>query len=586
MSNIQLRAVGLLGCIVWSAVAAADEDPARLFETRIRPLLVERCVKCHGPEKQKGRLRLDTLAAAREGGATGPAVVPGDIKGSLLIEAVRREGLEMPPDGALDPVEVDLLTQWIEQGATWSGSGGELAADAPSTRPRGVDFSDEDRAYWAFQPVRRAEAPEAADPRWNGSTIDRFVFDALAREGLSPSPPADRRALIRRLSFDVTGLPPSREEVASFEADDDPEAIPHLVDRLLVSPRYGERWGRHWLDLVRYAESDGFRADEYRSETWRYRDYVINSLNADKPYDRFIREQLAGDQLAPGDPESVTATQYLRLWTYESNQRDVVAQWSNILNDLTDVTADVFLGMGMACARCHDHKYDPIKQSDYFRMRAFFAPLIPVDDRPLVAVSPIAASSERLAAWELATSKTRARLEELEAPRRVVAERDAMAKLPPEIQAILRKSTHDRTPYETQLAHIAFRQVLLEWSKVKDGFKGEEKPEHDALVAELSRSDHLKPVQAPVVEQVRDLDAAPPTVIPGDRAESELEPGPPSLLDPLPTPLEGTTRRVALADWIIDPLNPMTARVMANRVWQYHFGRGLVETSSDFGRLG
>ena len=276
-----------------------------------------------------------------------------------------------------------MLTTWVKIGAPWPESYAKLV----QLRTK---ITDEDRAFWAFQPVGEINVP-SIESAWCRNPIDRFVLRRLQKEGLAPAAPADRIALIRRVYFDLIGLPPNPQEVEQFLNDKSPNAYERLVDELLKSPQYGERWARHWLDLVRYAESDGYKQDAYRPDAWRYRDYVVRSFNNDKPYDKFVMEQLAGDEIAPGDPEAIVATGYLRHWIYEYNQRDVRTQWDGILNDVTDVTGDVFLGMGMGCARCHDHKFDPILQKDYYRLRAFFAPMLPREDlerQPIVGFEP------------------------------------------------------------------------------------------------------------------------------------------------------------------------------------------------------
>lgn len=597
-----LRPGFLLVCLslAFPSGSPGQDDRAALekfFENEIRPLLAERCVSCHGPQKQKGGLRLDSLAAALQGGGSGPAVVPGKCDESLLVEAVRYEGLEMPPDGKLSDDQVSALSRWVEMGAPWPGPGGEESSrPAPANRSGPDPFTPEERAYWAFQPVRDQPPPEVADPRWASNPIDRFIRDRLEKEGLEPAPPADREALIRRATFDLIGLPPTTEEIDAFIRDpaSDEDAFAEVIERLLASPRYGERWGRHWLDLVRYAESNGYRADEFRPNAWRYRDYVIDSFNSDKPYDRFIREQIAGDEIAPGDPQAKVATGYLRLWIYESNQRDVKGQWETILADITDVTADVFLGLGMGCARCHDHKYDPILQRDYYRLQAFFAPLLPRDDATLLSGSLTLGVEEKQAAWEVATADVRGQIEKLIEKQKQRATDDAISKFQPDMQAMILKPLHARTPLERQLAGLAFRQVQMEWDKIAGSLKGEAKERYDQLQAQLALYDHLKPDLGPPVETVSDVGReAPPTLIPGDRSRTPVEPGFLTLLDPSPASIqpvsgwpESTGRRSTLANWIASPANPLTARVIVNRVWQQHFGKGLVETPSDFGNLG
>ena len=278
-----------------------------------------------------------------------------------------------------------------------------------------AEFTQADREWWAFRPVRQVVVP-AAGAGWALNGIDRFIARKLAAHGLPPAAAADRRTLIRRVSFDLTGLPPTRAQIAAFLRDDSPGAYGRLVDRLLESPRYGERQATLWLDLVRYADSDGYKSDHYRPEAWRYRDYVIRSFNTDKPYDRFVREQLAGDEIDPGNRDALIATMFLRHWIYEYNQRDVETQWREILADVTNVTGDVLLGLGLQCARCHDHKFDPIPQRDYYRMQAFFAPLLPRDSMPVGTVAQRTRFFERHQVWATATAELRRQLHAIEQP--------------------------------------------------------------------------------------------------------------------------------------------------------------------------
>ncbi|MEW4569764.1 PSD1 and planctomycete cytochrome C domain-containing protein [Tautonia sp. JC769] len=595
LSSARLPALGsiltLLSIGLLPPAAQADEAPDReglqLFESRVRPILIDRCQRCHGEENQKGDLRVDSLAHLLGGGRTGPAVVPGDLVESLLVEAVRYEGFEMPPDGQLPAEEVEALVRWVELGAPWPGQEhAEAIRETPGT------FTDADRSYWALQPVAEVEAPAVNDSGWGRNPIDRFIFDRLDAAGLSPAPEADRRTLIRRATFDLHGLPPTPEEVDAFLADDSPDAFDRLVDRLLDSPRYGERWGRHWLDLVRFAESDGYRADAYRPFAWRYRDYVIDAFNRDLPYDQFVREQIAGDELDPESPVGRVATGYLRLWVYESNQRDVEGQWDGILDDITDVTADAFLGLGMGCARCHDHKYDPILQKDYYRLRSYFAAVVPRDDLNVLPDAPATGEAERRAAWEALTAATRAEIAELEARHRERAAQSAIKLFQPHMQDLIREDRDALSPREQQLATLAFRQVLMEYDKVPNQLK-DEKARWEELVAELKRFDAIRPAGANV-DTIADVGPVPPpTLIPGDRSGEDVAPGILSILDPEPADIapppgwpDSTGRRTALASWLTDPGNPLVPRVMVNRLWQYHFGKGIVATSSDFGRLG
>jgi hypothetical protein len=593
-SRLVLVVVGLLTGVL---AAHGDEQPTpahlKFFENKVRPVLAENCFKCHGPKKQEHDLRLDSRQAAINGGENGPAVVPGRPDESLMVDAINHGELEMPPDEKLPDDQIAALTEWIKIGAPWPRDDqNKMARDDPT-------FTKSDREWWSLQPVQRPPVPAVNDNNWSKYEVDRFVFKRLSDAGIRPAPPADRRALARRAYFDLIGLPPSPEDVVRFEeesARDPISAFRDLVDRLLDSPQYGERWARHWLDLVRYAESDGYKADGFRPHAWRYRDYVIRSFNEDKPYDLFVMQQLAGDEIAPDDPDSLVATAFLRHWIYEYNQRDVRSQWSNILNDVTDVTGDVFLGMGVGCARCHDHKFDPILQRDYYRLQAFFAPLLPRDDLPLGDRSQLTEYRTKLAKWESATADIRRQIEAIEHPHFERAARPAIDKFPRDVRPMLRKPVADRTPLEHQIADLAFRQVQPETNKLdmKKKLQDEEKQQWEALREQLKSFDHLKPKSLPPAFTVTDVGPiAPPTLIPGEDNGSEVAPGYFTILDSgdaiivAPSDAKNSTgRRTALARWIASPDNPLSTRVIVNRIWQHHFGRGIVRTSSDFGLLG
>ena len=579
--------------IVFGADAAAPSiEDAKFFEQKIRPLLAENCHKCHAAQKQKGGLRLDSREALLVGGESGPVVVPGRPEQSLLIEAVTWQSLQMPPTGKLKPQQIAALSEWIKRGAPWPV---DPAGSGASKAPPRERFTEKDRQYWAFRPIRDPALPQVEDDGWSRNGIDRFIYRKLRENGLSPSPPADRETLIRRITFDLTGLPPTPEQINAFVHDDSPGAWERLIDRLLESPHYGERWGRHWLDLVRYAESDGYKQDAYRPNAWRYREYVVRAFNEDKPYDRFIMEQLAGDEIAPEDPDAIVATGFLRLGIYEYNQRDVRTQWHAMLNEITDVTADVFLALGMSCARCHNHKFDPLLQEDYYRLQAFFSPILLCNDVPAAAPEQIARYEAKLAEWNKATAEIRRQIAEIEAPVRKRIAEAAITKFPDDIEAMIRKPVEQRTAYEHQLAELALRQVGAESGTIESNIKDKQaKARWKALREKLKQFDHLKPDPLPLARAVCDVSMAPPpTYIAGRERRGPIEPGFLSVLDPAPARIEpppdglhSTGRRTTLARWIANPENPLTARVMVNRIWQHHFGEGLVATESDFGRLG
>ena len=584
--------IAVFAAAATAASARAGEptrEQAEFFEAKVRPVLVERCFSCHSAaqKKAKGGLVADSLAGLLAGGDGGAALVAGDPAASRIIEAVRyaTDDLKMPPKAKLPAAEIEALTAWVKMGAPWPN------AKAKAGRAGGK-ITAEDRDWWAFRPVVKA-TPPVAGAGWARNDLDRFVAAKLTAAGLAPAPEAGRGVLIRRLTFDLTGLPPTPEAVEAFTKDAAPDAYERLVERLLASPAYGERWARHWLDLVRYADSDGFRIDDYRPAAWRYRDYVIAAFNADKPYDRFVKEQLAGDELFPGDPDALVATGYLRHGIYEYNNRDVRGQWATLLNDVTDTTADVFLGVGLQCARCHDHKFDPLLQKDYYRLQAFFAGIMPREDLVAATAAERAAHAAKLTQWEAKTATLRAEIAALEAPYRVKAREAAIDKFPPEVQAMIRKPAVDRDPLEHQLAELAYRQVTYEYDRLERTLKGADKDRVLALRRDLAKFDALKPPPLPVALAATDAGpVAPPTTVP-KKGPTPVEPGFLSVLDetpaaiaPVPGLPETTGRRAALANWLTRPDNPLTARVLVNRVWQQHFGRGLAANASDFGRLG
>lgn len=567
-------------------LSRADRD---LFEIHVRPILVAHCIECHNDQKQEGELQLTSLSGLLKGGESGAAVVPGNSAESLVVEALRYESIEMPPDTQLESDAIQGLVKWIDAGAPWPQ---EVVLKA---RPK---ISDEDRQWWCYQPIADPQPPvservSGADS-WCRNEIDQFILARLNDDGLVPAQQADAVTLARRVHFAITGLPPDAATIAqAMSADFDYEA---MVDRLLESHPYGENQARHWLDLVRYAETDGYRADFARPEAHHYRDYVIRSFNDDKPYDQFIREQLAGDEIDPGNRDALTATMYLRHWIYEHNNRDVETQWHEILSDITETTSDVFLAQGLKCARCHDHKFDPLLQKDYFRMKAFFAAFQPSEAHPIADVPTLKAYQEKLAAWETATADIRQRLHDIEFPVLLKhATREGFDKFIPEIQAMIRKRPHQRAPYEDQIASLASRQFDLPYDKLDEWLSDDEKQQRQSLQKKLAEFDAIKPEPLPTMKFVAsDVGpVAPVTYVTDDREKTPIAPGFITLLDPdeaqiaeMPGPLRSTGRRTALANWIASPQNPLTARVIVNRIWQQHFGHGLVETSSDFGQLG
>jgi len=361
-----LTAVCLL--VLVGGVRAANPDEQ--FEKVIRPLLVEKCIGCHGAKKPKGGLRLDSLAGMLEGGESGPAIVPGKPEQSLIVTAVRHnETLKMPPKDKLPAADIAALAAWVKAGAVWPDAKPVVPEPAKPAAVR--TFTDEEKAFWAFQPVKKVE-PGATGK----NPIDHFIDEKRKSTGVTAAPAADKRTLIRRLTFDLTGLPPTAAEVEAFEADTSPDAWDKLIDRLLASPAYGEKWGRRWLDVARYADSNGMDENLAHGNAWRYRDYVIRSFNADKPYNQFVKEQIAGDLLPGGTPperaDRVTATGFLVIGPKMLAEDDPMKMRMDIIDEQVDTLGQAFLGLTLGCARCHDHKFDPLTQADYYALAGMF----------------------------------------------------------------------------------------------------------------------------------------------------------------------------------------------------------------------
>ncbi|MXY66990.1 MAG: DUF1553 domain-containing protein [Acidobacteriia bacterium] len=470
--------------------------------------------------------------------------------------------------------------------ATVSGAAASIAGEP--------DFPEHQRSHWAFQPVAEPDMP-AFD---TNHPIDAFVLARLRGEGIRPAARADRTALIRRATFDLHGLPPTPAEVQAFVEDDSPDAFAKVVDRLLASPRYGERWARHWLDLARYAESEGFKSDETRPNAWRYRDYVIESLNSDKPYDRFVQEQIAGDELWPNDPKARIATGFNRHYADESNAAILMQRRQEVLLDITDTVGSVFLGLTYSCAKCHDHKFDPILQSDYYRLQAFFTNVATDDEIHLLTEQQRSERKLQQAKWEEATHDIRAQMDGLLEAKRADAFETQVNRRSPETQQAFRKNAGNRSMYE----RLLFQQHMWQMryhndARLANSLPDEDKERYRELEAALAEFDHVKPAPLPVGMGIRELGPESPATHVLSFANyaaplEEVEPGYLTLLAPGPAAyapaLDGRSsgRRTALAGWLTGADNPLTARVMANRLWHYHFGQGIVRTPSDFGLMG
>ena len=678
-----------------SSPSKADPSLVEFFEGKVRPVLEAHCINCHGPSKQKAGLRLDSRAALMKGGDSGQAIEPGRPEASRLIEAVNHSAdLQMPPKGKLKEAEVAALARWVRDGAAWPEATVEVR---PAASVASGKVSAEDRAFWAFRPVEVPPIPMVKDASWPKGAIDRFVLEQLEAKGLRPVAPADKRSLIRRATFDLVGLPPTPEEVEAFVADEAPEAFAKVVDRLLADPHYGERWGRHWLDVARYGEDQAhtFQARMYPNG-YKYRDWVVKALNDDMPYDRFVVEQVAGDLVdGPGRDDRTAALGFFALGPvyYGGAVYDE-------LDDRVDTLTRGFLGLTVACARCHDHKFDPIPTSDYYALAGIFSstaykeyPTAPPEvvaayekaqaaikaktteiaaflkrESPRWTASAAASESARymLGAWTLANRRKAkadlstaefAKLEGLESLfldrwakylepkaddrrpylarwRKLIAEADPKVDLSGDEAArgeatrvtaafgdYVRTTLALRDSIEAQriaaLANAAEgsppappvfggpeADVLRELTSGDDGLfalpkdqvekhlSAESKVALKAKKAELEKLKGDAPAKYPVVHSLAEgpspanmkvfLRGNPAT--PGPEARRRFL----SVLSSEGSPAFATkgSGRLELARAIASPDNPLTPRVMVNRAWEHHFGRGLVATPSNFGKMG
>ncbi len=714
---------------------AANDDPDALvfFEQQVRPVLMKRCVRCHGGEKVEGGLNFATRELFLKGGASGAAVDWEDHTKSLMVTAINYTDIdyEMPPTGKLPAKEIETLTKWVAMGLPWTpGEAGQLA-DPGELEHHGPMSVEEGKSYWAYKPLEKPAVPRVDDPAWAAHPIDAFIYDKLAAHDLSPNHEADRVTLIRRATYNLTGLPPTPEEIAAFVNDDEPGAWERVIDRLLASPHYGEAWARHWMDIARYAETDGYERDNKKQNIWRYRDYLIRAFNQDKPYDRMIQEQLAGDLLPDRDADAWIATGFMRLQIWDDEPADRVQARADYIADIVDTTSGAFLATTMGCARCHDHKKDPIHQDDYYALYAFFnniveqkrgnprATSIDLRDPPTSEdqAQVIAEWDKRVAELRSAIASTETSFADksglrFEKTRPKAIAPDSREALQPwryttadpgrdwhvqqfddrgwqtaqggfgrgvdrpyfpnawdtdaiwlrrnfrltEIPQFLMFSTAHAggievhvngikihaEPNPTGPTHIRVQlrsealEALVVGSnslaiKVKKAkgdrryidfglYEGVEDPRVAKLAAIQANGEGVLGKEAYTQyrqeqAELKRLLAAPPSkaypaFVMNERGRDapkqhihergsanangeEVPPRFPKVLGgvvpelPEAPPGAGTTmRRLVLADWLASPDNPLTARVMVNRIWQHQFGRGIVRTASDFGQLG
>jgi Protein of unknown function (DUF1553)/Protein of unknown function (DUF1549) len=469
----------------------------------------------------------------------------------------------------------------------------------PASLARSESYAPADRNRWAYQTPKRPDVPNVRNAGWIRNPVDAFVLSRLDKEGLLPAEPADRGVLLRRVCFDLIGLPPAPEEVDAFVKDSDPKAYENVVERLLSSPRYGERWGQHWLDVVRYADTDGYEYDTLRPDAWRYRDYIIKSFNTDKPYDRFILEQLAGDELAPDDQEALVAVGFNRLasWRKNAGNQDEDMNRNEVLTEQTNAVGAVFMGTTLGCARCHDHLFDPIKQSDYYGLQAFFAPAV------FKEVS--LASPEAQAAWEAKAQVVKAEMEKVKKDMAEMEEdwkqrllEAKRSQLSEEERVALAIPAEQRTEQQKALAAEAEFKLASQVDSIGRRYVKELKDKKKEMMAALDQIEARMPEALPAIWTLTDDRKHIPSIHILDRGVHTAKgrrvgPRAPGLFlaDNAPEieddPHSATTgRRLALARWLASLENPLTARVMVNRLWHYHFNRGIVATPNDFGAQG
>jgi hypothetical protein len=470
-----------------------------------------------------------------------------------------------------------------------------IGAALPLRAPAEHGFN---KGNWPFRPPERPAAPLTA-PAWAINPIDRFIQADLQKKGLEPNRQADKATLLRRVTFDLTGLPPTPDELVEFLADESPLAYERVVDRLLASPRFGERWARHWLDVVRFSDTAGFRPDYLRPEAYRYRDYVIRAFNDDLPYDRFVQQQIAGDELEPGNPAAIVATGFLAMFAHEGNASNFAKQRQDVLDDVTETTGLAFLGLTLGCAKCHDHKFDPIEQTDFFRLQACFSAIVPRNDLAPVTPDVLAAYRNQESQWLAATAEIRRQIDVLTEPVKANAINEITIAYDGETREAWLTPETKRTTRQAQLVALSFRYINTIVVKRVGRLEGEAKTKYDALQAELAKFDSLKPQPLPAAMGVSDGPGPAPithVLDAGDyrKPEEAVSPGFPEFLghDEIEQRLAAGDasppggRRAALARWLTLPDHPLTARIIVNRLWQHHFGQGIVATSNDFGSMG
>ena len=584
-----------LFALLFPALLGAGE-----LSDQVSEILKQNCLACHGAALQMSKLDLRTRESVLRGGERGPAIVPHNPRGSLLYRFVSHRGKpEMPPGGKLSEEEIDTLRRWIAAGGDLGAlTAEELDKKAALAKLEARPISDKERGFWSFRSPARPETPVVDEMPSDGSVIDAFLLAALNGKGLTSSPRADKRTLVRRAYLDLIGLPPGPEQVAAFINDTSPEAWSRLIDQLLDSAHYGERWARHWLDLARYADSGGFERDYDWPQMWRYRDYVVDAFNNDKPYNRFVLEQIAGDEIAPASPEANIATAFLRLGP-DNNMKNELTRMDE-LDDILATTNLTFLGMTVQCARCHNHKFDPIAQQDYYRMQAVFFST-KLTDYPLVDEEAVRAHEAEQKRIDDLQQPFKDKQKALLKPHRDELMAELIAKQPDYIQEAWQLPAAERTEGQRlnvrQIEHT-FEHEYKEDKNVLPRADAEQKQQYAKLQERIDTLDATRPEPYPTAMTIGEegREAFPSyflhrgsigdkgsVMAPGIlRVASRGEPE----FQPAPEDAKSSHRRKAFAEWVASPENPLTARVMVNRLWQHHFGEGIVRTPSNFGAMG
>ena len=572
--NIHFAGLFLLAGLCLPTLARADNaapqtkaEPKAIefFETQVRPLLYTKCFSCHGEKQQSGGVRLDSRDAMLKGGGSAAVLTPGEPEKSLLVTVTHYDGaVKMPPTGKLKPLEIAALTEWVKNGAVWPEKAGAAAS------------VDSRLKHWAFQPVKKSPVPKIPASAWSQNPIDAFIFARLAAKKLLPSPTADKRILLRRVTFDLTGLPPTPAALNNFLADKSPDAYAKVVDRLLASPRYGERWGRHWLDVARYADTKGytFQEDTDFHNAYTYRDYVVRAFNEDLPYDQFLIQQLAADKLPQTDDRRpLAALGYLTLGRHFLNQQFL------IVDDQIDATCRGLMGLTVACARCHDHKFDPIPTKDYYSLYGVFASAH--EPKPQWIISP-KAIREPYEAYQKRQGDLQSEVKQLVQSQikrlREIGKKTPDA-LPKDIPGVLQGLREEDFPNAEKMGKLLPAFEPDAQNRIRTAQRSLE---------ELDKNPPVKPEFAAALED--NEHPYDPRVFKRGNPDAGGDAVPRQFLSilsgPERRPFSQGSGRLEMAQAIANRNNPLTARVLVNRVWVYHFGAGIVRTPGDFGLRG